>query len=311
MDTTAQVTTTTGPSEITSHVDSEGCGVSGGLDIDAFATENSKMLFWTSVVLGGVIVLLILLYFFGRLQFGSATTSTYTSTFVPKGMVGGVKQSNFGNYPNWYMQDGCAGYNCSVDTDNGRSLGFGVSNFEQERKSHFGPLPGVRQSNMTTSSESQRRAAEEILRKHHMEVQRRDQENMQRSRMQDKREHMTPEEAKAQEERAKAYIQSRTIDEVGSRQARVLAGCGNAWDPMASEEAKVLGAVGVYRPNTPGMSSFSRAINENTPLTDTQLEAIMQGGEPYVISPAGMQDVDALAAQQRQEQIMTPSRQFV
>lgn len=288
-----------------------GCGdvdVSGGLDIDAFANKNSKMLFWVSAGLGAVMIIMLLLLFMGRLHFGKSTTSSYTSSFTPKTIIG--QKSNYGNYPNWYMQDGCAGYNCSVDTNSGRSLGFGMSNFDPAKKSHFGPLPGVRSK--FASPEAQRAAAEALL-KSNMEAKR--QENLrlphQISHMEPRREHMTAEEAKKQEEAARAYIAARTLDEVGSRQANVLAGCNNPWDPMATEEAKVLGAVGVFKPTTPGMSSFSRAINDNVPLTDAQLEAIMQGGEPMEVGPAGFNDMEQLAAQQRREQVMNPARRFV
>lgn len=336
MDTTAQVNTSLSePTEMQVASAPTGCGsnVSGGMDIDAFAAKNSKVLFWVSVVLGGVMVLLILLLLFGRLHFGKSTTSTYTSTFVPSGMLGEKQQSNFGNNPNWYMQDGCAGYNCSVDTNSGRSLGFGVSDFET-KKSNFGPLPGVR-NHMTVSNEDQKKAAAELLQKsnmenrqeqmrqehlhhHHSHMVPQKQEHMRLphqhavSHMAPNREHMdNPTDASQQEAAARAYIAARTLDEVGGRQARVLAGCNNAWDPMATEEAKVLGTVGVYKPNTPGLSSFTRAVNDNIPLTDAQLEAIMQGGEPYTIAPAGLNDQEQLGAQQRQQQIMTPPRQFV
>lgn len=324
MDTTAQVNTSlTEPTE-TSADATTGCGVSGGVDINNFANKNAVMLFWSSVIMGGMILLFILLFMFGYINFGKKTTSTYTSSFVPKSIVGG-QQSNFGNYPNWYMQDGCAGYNCSVDTNSGRSLGFGVSDFES-RKSNFGPLPGVRQ-NMAVSNENQLQAATNFVQKSNMENYHNNQhqchtghcmkENMRLphqnvvSHMEPRREHMTPEETKAQEDAAKAYIAARTLDEVGARQARVLASCNNAWDPMATEEAKVLGSVGVFKPTTPGMSSFSRAVNDNIPLTDAQLEAIMQGGEPYTIAPVSLNDSETLAAQQRQQQSMVPPRQFV
>lgn len=323
MDTTAQVNTSLSePTETQVASAPTGCGndVSGGVDINAFASKNASVLFWVSVSLGGVMVLLVLLLLFGRLHFGKTTTSTYTSTFTPKSILG-AKQG-FGNYPNWYMQDGCAGYNCSVDTNSGRSLGFGVSDFEA-KKSNFGPLPGVRQ-HMAVSNEEQRRAAAELLnnnkREHmcqasHMTTQK--QENMRLphqygvSHMEPKREHMTAEEAKAQENAARAYLAARTLDEVSSRQARVLGGCNNAWDPMATEEAKVLGAIGVFKPTTPGSSGFARAVNDNVPLTDAQLEAIMQGGEPMTISPASLADATELEAQQRAQLAMTPPRAFV
>lgn len=328
MDTTAQVTTSLSePTETQVAAAPTGCGtdVSGGLDVDAFANKNARVLFWVSVSLGGVMILIILLMLFGRLHFGKTTTSTYTSTFVPKGMLG-AQQSNFGNYPNWYMQDGCAGYNCSVDTGSGRSLGFGVSDFES-KKSGFGPLPGVRQSPMAVSNEAQKQAVADLLQKSNLENRQehlrrshmvpQKQENMRLpheypiSHMAPRREGMTAEEAKKQEDAARAYIAARTLDEVGGRQARVLAGCNNPWDPMATEEAKVLGAVGVFKPNTPGMSGFARAVNDNVPLTDAQLEAIMQGGEPMTISPAGVSDLEQLGAQQRQQQTMAPPRAFV
>lgn len=277
----------------------------GGLDVRGFASRNSNTLFWVATISVAILILLLILMMFGRLHLGRCSSS-----FVPTSIVG--SRSNFGNYPNWYMQDGCAGYNCSVDTSSGRSLGFGVSGFEQ-KKSNFGPLPGVRQkSQMVPSNEAQRRAAEELLRKSKMEAERQEaqakQEHMRhRSHMEPRREHLTQQE---EQQRAAAYAAARTYDEVGARQNRVLATCENAWDPMATEEAKVLGAVGVYKANTPGMSSFSRAVNDNVPLTDAQLEAIMQGGEPYTVAPAGINDMDMLSAQQRQEQSMVPPRRF-
>ena len=260
-----------------------------------------------------VVIILIILVAVGWSR--KPTSATSTSKFVPTSLVGQkTQQSNFGNYPNWYMQDGCAGYNCNVDTGSGKSLGFGISNFQQNK------------SNLATSPEAQRQAAEELLKKQqHMEAHRQEhmrqqhaahQEHMRQQHaahqehMRQRREHMTAEEIRQQEEQMKSYAAARTNDEVGTRQARVLSACNNPWDPMATEEAKVLGAVGTFKQNTPGMSSFNRAVNENIPLTDAQLEAIMQGGEPYTIAPAGTHDIDELAAQQRQQQIMNPTRKY-
>jgi hypothetical protein len=301
---TSQVTTTQPTSDLST------CGGTdnavGGLDINTFVTNNPKTVFWVMAVSVAIIVLMLLLMLFGRLHLGECASSKYTSTFTPQSLVGGSpavsKQNNFGNNPNWYMQDGCAGYNCSVDTASGRSLGFGLSPFDQ-KKSNFGPLPGVRQ-HMVASSETQRKAAEELLRRQQ------NMESLKKDTMNPKREHMTPEEQKAEEERARAYLAARNLDEIKARQARVLSTCENPWDPMATEEAKVLGSVGVYKQVTPGMSSFGKALNDNTPLTDSQLEAIMQGGEPYTIAPAGINDVDELAAQQRQQQVMIPPKKF-
>lgn len=302
-----------------------GCGldISGGAlgDVETFAKENSSILFWTSVILGSLVILLIFMMLFGYVHFGTVTTSTYTSTFVPKAIVGGTKQ-NFGNYPNWYMQDGCAGYNCQVDTSSGRSLGFGVSDFHAQ-KSNFGPSPSHRQ-HLTVQSDAQRQANEEILRRSQLEAARHQemiayankQAALQAEQL--KKESMVgdsknkEEEDKKREQAAREYIAARTLDEVGGRQARTLSGCHiPSWDPMATEEARVLGAVGAYRTHTPAMSSFSRAVNDNIPLTDAQLEAIMQGGEPYTIAPAGIQDLDALSAQQRSEVAMMPPRRYV
>lgn len=326
MDTTDQVITTLGETSGTQFAPTPtGCGgsnVSGGLDIDAFASKNAKMFFWATVIMGGVMVLLILLLLFGRLHFGKTTTSTYASSFTPKAVIGGSR-SNFGNYPNWYMQDGCAGYNCSVDTSSGRSLGFGVSDFETNKKNNFAPLPGVRSRFATP--EAQRAAAAALLKsnmdankqREHLVAEQRRQENLRLPRQNvvshmANKENMTPAEAKAQEDAARAYIAARTLSEVGGRQAQVLAGCNNSWDPMATEEAKVLGAVGVFKPNTPGMSSFSKAINDNVPLTDAQLEAIMQGGEPMQVGPVGFNQFEQLAAQTRtQETQMAAPRRFV
>jgi hypothetical protein len=318
MDTETQNTSTqSSVDNIISTSDTGVCGnevVGGAFDVKAFADKNSVKLFWFSVVAGVILLIMILMWLVGS-----------KSNFTPKKFVDGMikKRSKFGNYPNWYMQDGCAGYNCQVDTSSGKSLGFGMSPFEN--KSNFGPLPGVQ--NNAVSAEQQRKAAEELLAKQHMEAEYRKQhmeahrqQHMEHMRQQQeaaaaaamaaKKENMTDEEAMAQEEKTRAYIAARNIDEVGARQARVLAGCDNNWDPMATEEAKVLGAVGVFKPNTPGMSSFSKAVNENMPLTDSQLEAIMQGGEPYTIAPAGIQDLDFLSAQNRQEQAMLPSRKY-
>lgn len=298
--------------------DCEGGDIFGGEDIKTHATNNATIYFGATIVLGIIVVVMIFLMLFGKLHFGSNTTSKYSSTFVPQGIIG-RNQSNFGNYPNWYMQDGCAGYNCNVDTDSGRSLGFGISNFDP-KKSNFGPLPGVRQ-HMSVSTEAQRKAVSDLLQKsnmtgcHNSGCPAAKHEHMrlphQISHMANKREHMTADEQKAQDAAMNAYQAARSLDEVGARQNRVLAGCANAWDPMATEEAKVLGSVGVFKQATPGMSSFSKAINDNLPLTDAQLEAIMQGGEPYTIAPAGLNDSETLAAQQRQQQIMTPHRSYV
>jgi len=368
MATTEQVNTTVSePVANTVITPVTGCGddVSGGFNINEFSVRNGPMLFWVSVIFGLIILLVIILFIIGTIEFAKdpvvSVTGASGSKFVPKQMLG---QSNFGNYPNWYMQDGCAGYNCSVDTGSGKSLGFGVSDFDN-KKSQFGPLPGVRQ-NMAVGSDQQKQAAADLLAKSNMAAQQRQEHLLTHHRQfmtpspqpqpqvpppqvhpqpqiptnsnlypqpvnqpqvdhmrlpkqqvvshmaprQEKMDAAAPTDANANEQAARAYIAARTLDEVGGRQARTLAGCNNPWDPMATEEAKVLGAVGVFKPNTPGMSSFSRAINDNIPLTDAQLEAIMQGGEPYTIAPVSTHDQDALAAQRRQQTIMDPQRSF-
>lgn len=308
MDTSAHVIDTNVMSETLPTAESHGCNeVAGGVDIKQFINTNGMMVFWAAVLSVGILILIFILWTIGRVQFGKTVTSSYSSSFTPTTMIGG--RSNYGNSPNWYMQDGCAGYNCSVDTGSSKSLGFGISNFN-DTKSNFGPLPGTRQSNMVTTSEAQRRAAEEILRKNRMEANKHENLVPTREPMVHHRDNLTAEEAQIQAERAKAFLAAQA-DEVSNRQARTISGCDSAWDPMATEEAKVLGAVGVYKANTPGMSSFSKAINDNMPLTDAQLEAIMQGGEPFV-GPAGFHDADQLAAQQRsnEQRTMAPLRRF-
>lgn len=289
-----------------------GLDISGGaMTIEEFADRYKVTTFWIALVLGAVIILLIMMMLFGYVHFGKNVVSTYTNSFVPKAMVGGVKQSNFGNSPNWFMQDGCAGYNCQVDSNSGKSLNFGVSNFGN--KSNY----QCQQHMVANQSEAQKRAIDDAIRRFQEENARVTPMPVSQmtphpiSRMTAQPPQMSNEEARKKEEAARQYIASRQLDEVSGRQVRTLAGCDTPWDPMAGEEAKVLGAMGVYRQATPGMSSFNRALNDNIPLTDSQLEAIMQGGEPYIVAPAGMNDADALSAQQRREQAMVPPRNFV
>lgn len=92
--------------------------------------------------------------------------------------------------------------------------------------------------------------------------------------------------------------------------------CTQAWDPEATEEAKALAYVGQYKTGSSGMAGLVKAVNDNTTLTDAQLEAIMQGTEPYQVRPLSSNEwqtlnsehYDALAAQQRQHNI-TPISQ--
>ncbi len=320
-----------------------GCGgmeYVGG-DFSTHVKNNSMLYFSLAIAMTVLAFIMLVLVLSGKcVGVVKKTTSKYSNSFVPTSIIGGVKQSNFGNSPNWYMQDGCAGYNCQVDTSNGKSLSFGT--VEDARRSNFdgaGPNP-------VAAAEAQRRAREEAVRRSQAELRR--QENVNHAQamraahaaqvaqgtppgqvsnmvphaghvshmtphvahMAPRRENMTAEDVAKIEQARAGYVAQ--LDNVSQRQVNVLAGCDvNTWDPMATEEAQVLGSIGTYRPITPGMSGFSRAVNDNIPLTDSQLEAIMQGGEPFTIGPAGIQDVDSISAQKRREMAMVPPRKFV
>ena len=64
MDTAAQVITATDSTETPVNSDMVGCdsSVSGGFDVNKFANKNAITLFWSTVVLGGVMVLLVHLF---------------------------------------------------------------------------------------------------------------------------------------------------------------------------------------------------------------------------------------------------------
>lgn len=82
-----------------------------------------------------------------------------------------------------------------------------------------------------------------------------------------------------EKKRAELMNSSRKSNMTASEKAE----CDKPWDPYATEEAKVLAGVGSYRQASSGMAAFSRAINDNITLSDAQLEAIMQGGEPFSV----------------------------
>lgn len=227
-------------------------------------------------IIAGVMILVLIILIIGvltgyiKISIGKqATTSTYTSSLTPNKVVKKTNQSKFGNHPNWYMQDGCAGYNCSTDISNNRSLGFGIR--DNQRKTRFNNNPSTMNVNDLQSFRNAQRIVNEFNTNSRVGT----------------REHMTNEQ-----------------------QSAVLADCDSPWDPMATEEAKVLNNLGVYKGNSPSMASFSRAVNDNIPLTDAQLELIMQGGEPYVVAPMGIRNSELMAAQARRETTMTPARAF-
>lgn len=82
--------------------------------------------------------------------------------------------------------------------------------------------------------------------------------------------------------------------------SQVPPNCNEPWDDAATEEAKALAGVGSYRTAGSGMHLFNKAINNNIQLSDSQLEAIMQGGEPFV-SHMTPEQIATLTPQYRQQ----------
>lgn len=297
--------------------------VTGGVNIDEIASKNAKVFFFISIAFAIVVIILIILLVTKRMRLGKAPSgcSSFSSNMRPSPFVerygnspnwryggesaGGSndlgnanntdlgfgvsrfqsnlanKQEKFNQPPQLVTHEQIEAANKIVEASISKmmnkehALGSRPIHRPQESRTiarfapeHFGPLPRSNFQECYVHSPHPQKS--------HMVVPQPRQSHFQ--------ENMTAEEQKAQEAAARAYIAARTLDEIGSRQAQVLSGCSNGWDPMATEEAKVLGSIGVYRQASPGMSGFVKNVNDNVPLTDAQLEAIMQGGEPFTPS---------------------------
>lgn len=264
------------------NVDSNVQSFTGGEELKAFAAKYSMGLAWVAMISVFVILAIFILWTMGYVTFGKSTVSSYSSSFVtPPKDPPQPTTSRFGNNPNWRMQAGDAGYGAGIDIPgSGRGLGFegfngncpihegmrprpGVSNFVEHNTVH--PRPGV--SNM----EPQPHPA--VLQQQQI---RRQQENLEQQRVAE-----ADAKARAQAELAKQEREARRA----AYEAQNMESCNAKWDPMAIEEARVLTSVGSYQQRSPAMGTFNSVINpkSNVTLTDAQLEAIMQGGEPFSV----------------------------
>jgi hypothetical protein len=268
----------------------------GAMDYTVWAKSNGIMTFWVSVISVSINIILLLLIIMGYYTWGKSTTSsTYSSSFDPKYRS---KFSVNGNLPNWRMGAGDAGMGSTVDIPgSGSSLGFDLgeecpihkSNYVKSPMrptprpgvSNFNPAPGVNSvvtpsprqgvSNFGSTADARRIANERMHNKSNME----NPSVEERQAMENK--------ARQEAEIARAEREAR----VKKYEEDVMRSCNDKWDPMASEEAKVLASVGSYRNAYAGMGTFNKVIAENcnSTLSDAQLEAIMQGGEPFSVSP--------------------------
>ena len=241
-----------------------------------FVSRNPTAFGWGLILAMTVFILMLIFWLMGYIHFGTVTVSKYSSTFVSPMAVASrptsiLGQSRFGNNPNWRMGGVNSGYGSTVDRPGiNDSLGFGVNSV-----SGFDP----RRSTMEPRRAHLAPGPPQHQHVHHLQPQPQPQPQP-RPQPQPQREGFTNQE------------------------------CAAKWDPMASEEAKVLSNVGSYRQGSAGMGEFIRQVNDNTTLTDAQLEAIMQGGEPFSVSPLGTSDWDAISASQRATTINPAGRGF-
>jgi hypothetical protein len=220
--------------------------------------------FVATIILVILLITFIVLYVMEKVKIDFKSTSTNTASFTSghnehlNNFV--KKQHMMGNHPQWANGSLDAGAGGPLDRG-GRDLGW--STF----KSNLVPRPQHR-SNMV-----QPYRLSSMSNKDRYQVDNND--------------------ALAAASRAAQQQRVDTINaDVSSNQAQVLSTCGDPWNNMATEEAKVLGSIGVYKQSTPGMAGFARTVNDKVTLTDAQLEAIMQGQEPF--DPRFMPRVDAV-----------------
>jgi hypothetical protein len=282
------------------NMDSNISPFTGGEELRQFAAKYSLGLAWVAMISVFIILTIFILWTMGYVTFGKTTVSSYSSSFITPI----PKTNNYipGNHPNWRMTAGDAGFGSGIDIPGaGKSLGF--DSFNNNKCPHQDNMrqqqPGV--SNFADSRVQELRRQQEYMeqarRQHeHMEQARRQQEHMEQARRQQenmeqaRRQQENMEQARRVEIEAKAKAQAELAKrEREARQSayesQYLQSCEDKWDPMAIEEAKALTTVGSYQQRSPGMGTFNSVINpkSNVVLTDAQLEAIMQGGEPFTV----------------------------
>lgn len=271
--------------------------VTGGEELREFASRHSFFLAWVAMITVFLIMTIFILWTMGYVTFGKSTVSSYSSSFItPTGT------SKFGNNSNWRMTNGDAGYGSSVDiAEADRGLGFytgpecpvhksgytdhltnknhfvdhatirpgpGVGRFVD----HAVPRPGVGHfvdhavANNTTNNTAVKQFAmrNPSIGKSHLD---------------------NPDPAAVAAAQA-ATAQQERVARQKAYEEQNMSTCNEGWDPLASEEARVLASVGTYRQASAAMGTFNKVLNDNcnATLTDAQLEAIMQGGEPFSVS---------------------------
>lgn len=249
----------------------------GGSELERWANARGVFLFWIAAISVTITVLIFLLWTMGNVQFGRSVVSYYASSVSPSGMDR-LQKSRFGNNPNWRMGFGDAGYGSSVDIPGTEmSLGFnteadcpvhGATNVSTYRNKsnfvdHMTPLPGKGKSKFGVSVAAGRPGLP--------------------SRFSNGVDHLDPNNPA---EVAAAAAAARAEREARQKlyEDQMIKTCSDPWDPMATEEARVLSSVGTYR-SAAGLGPFNRAINTNctATLTDAQLEAIMQGQDSFTV----------------------------
>lgn len=242
----------------------------------AFAEKinNKGMIFFgISIVLLIIVIVFIVLLSIGKLSFAK---SSMVSSF-------GGKENAIGNNPNWNMGGFDSGAGGSLDDGTGNCLNWGAGCKSRmmpmpNARSHMNPgnrlrfAPAPRKSNFREHLDNNDPAAVAAAAAAGMPI---DTTTLSVNAPPS----TDPNVVAAQNAATQAYLQS--TNQVVANQNQVLASCSSPWDTKATEEAQVLNSIGVYRSPTPGMSGFIRTINGNTTLTDSQLETIMQGGEPF------------------------------
>lgn len=251
--------------------------VTGGEELKAFASKHSYFIAWVALICVFSILTIFILWTMGYVSFGKSTVSTYSSSFVNP--PSSTFTSRFGNNPNWRMTSGDAGYGSSIDIPGSeRSLGFNIDSECPVHKNGYSAKPKAGVNNFVDHATIAPRPG---IGQHidHATINR--QNNAEHLNQRYKSNLDNPDEARKQAEMA------RLEREVRQKQyeEQQMTSCGQNWDPLATEEARVLSSVGSYRQASAGMGTFNKVINENcnATLSDAQLEAIMQGGEPFTV----------------------------
>lgn len=261
----------------------------GNHELEHWANQRGVFLFWIAAISVTITVLIFLLWTMGNVHFGRSVVSYYSSsTQRPESYTNPP-----GNSPNWRMGFGDAGLGSSVDIPGtGNSLGFNteadcplhgsnVSTFNGQ-KSQFvdrlTPEPGIgRREGLPQAGKLG------LPKLDHLDS-------------------SNPAEVAAAAAAARAEREARQK----MYESQVMKTCADPWDPMATEEARVLASVGTYR-HAAGLGPFNKAINTNcsATLTDAQLEAIMQGQDSFVdnytsgqMSSGNLANSDSLQRQQ-------------